>query len=123
MYPKPVNLDKFNKNIDFQRSDYIKARLSDLEIKEMQEAANFLEQHRIFSNEIFMDVNASFALSQSFHALTQCIVRVNKFNIDSLHMDRRTLIDVGILELKRRVVAICSHRVLFSYEKSSQWKE
>jgi hypothetical protein len=41
MHPKPVNLDKFKKNIDFQRSDYIKAGLSDLESKEMQEAANF----------------------------------------------------------------------------------
>jgi hypothetical protein len=63
MHPKPVNLDKFKKNIDFQRSGYIKARLSHLELKEMQEAANFLEQHRIFPKEIFTNENARFALS------------------------------------------------------------
>jgi hypothetical protein len=89
----------------------------------MQEAVNFLEQHRNFPNEIFMDENARFASSQSFHALTQCIVRVNKFNIDSLHMDTRTLIDVGILKLKGRIIAICSHCALFCHEESSQWKE
>jgi hypothetical protein len=66
MHPKPVNLDKFKKNIDFQRSSYIKAELFYLELKEMQEAAIFLEQHRIFLNDIFMDENARFALSQSF---------------------------------------------------------
>jgi hypothetical protein len=122
-HSKSVNLDRLKKNIDFHRLSYIKAVLSYLELKEMQEAANFLEQHRIFLNDIFMDENARFALSQSFHALTQCIVRVNKFNIDSLHMDTGTLIDVGILELKGRVVATCSHCALVSHEESSQIKK
>jgi hypothetical protein len=40
-HPKPVNLDKFKKNIYFYRSGYIKAELSHLELQEKQEAANF----------------------------------------------------------------------------------
>jgi hypothetical protein len=57
-HPKPVNLDKFKKNIDFQRSGYIKGWLSHLELKEMQEVSNILEQHRIFATEIFTSENA-----------------------------------------------------------------
>jgi hypothetical protein len=37
-------------------------------------------------------------------------------------MDTGTLIDVGILELKRRFVATCSHCALVSHEELSQWK-
>jgi hypothetical protein len=61
-----------------------------------------------------------FALSQSFRALTQCIIRVNKYNIDSLQIDTVILIDVGIPELNGKVIATCSHCALFSPEESSQ---
>jgi hypothetical protein len=40
-HPKPVNLDKFKKNIDFQRSSYIKAGLSYLELKKCKKLPIF----------------------------------------------------------------------------------
>jgi hypothetical protein len=89
VHPVPVTVEQIMDNIKFWRSDYIKPfnkkpaniKLSnnfDLELEEMQKAANFLMQKGIFPKEILKDEDVLFAWSPSLHAFTKCIVRVNK---------------------------------------------